>query len=101
MMPEDFLDLCKSKVRLYLDQGDDYDIFTLWKDYWTIGSTGDNIKVTDIQKAILGTSLENTKYFEFTYVEAESKLYLNVYDIDDTETYTIVPDTTPPTTPGV
>ena len=90
MPVEDFIDLCKAKLRLYLSQGtvpDEYDIYVLWKDFWTVGSTQDNIKDLNNQKCVLGTSIAGAGYYEFTYVGLEEKLYLEVFTNTDSEEY--------------
>ena len=88
MSVNDFVTLCKTKLRLYLDNGDDYEIYVLWKDFWTIGSPNDNTKSLDNQRCILGTS-ENDGYFDFSYVKSENKLYMKAYTMTDSETYTV------------
>lgn len=88
MSVNDFVSLCKDKIELYLDSQEDYDIYTIWKDYWTVGQPTDSVNSLNNQRAIFGTTL-NDKYFDFTYNGEEEKLYLKVYDIDDTETYTL------------
>ena len=92
MSVDDFITLCKNKIKLYLDD-DNVDIFTLWKDYWTIGATQDSSKVLDVQRGIFGvTILQATTYFDMTYVESEEKLYMSVYTVTDTEEYSVVPN---------
>ena len=90
MSSEDFIELCKDKIELYLDSQAEYDIYTIWKDYWMVGSSLDATTSVENQRAIFGTTL-NAKYFDCTYDGNASKLYMKVYDIDDTEEYTITP----------
>lgn len=86
MSVNDFIELCKDKIELYLDSQDEYDIYTIWKDYWTVGQAADSANSADNQRGIFGTTL-NDKYFDCTYNGNENKLYMKIYDIDDTETY--------------
>lgn len=89
MPVEDFLELCKTKIETYLDESSEYDIYTIWKDFWTIGSNQNGTKSLDNQRAIFGTTLDNTKYFDITYTKDTNKLYMKVYAIDDTEEYPV------------
>ena len=88
MSVDDFIELCKDKIETYIDSSEEYDIYTIWKDYWTVGSAGDSTQSVDNQRAIFGNTL-NSSYFDCTYNGAENKLYMNVYTITDTETYTL------------
>jgi hypothetical protein len=90
MPVEDFLELCETKIASYLDESSEYDIYTIWKDFWTIGSNQNGTKSLDNQRAIFGTTLDNSKYFDITYTKDTNKLYMKVYDIDDTEEYPIL-----------
>ena len=88
MSVNDFIELCKDKIELYLNSQEEYDIYTIWKDYWTVGQAADSANSLNNQRGIFGNTLNN-KYFDCTYNGTENKLYMNVYDIDDTETYTL------------
>ena len=88
MTVNEFISLCKTKIGLYLNNQTEYSIYTIWKDYWTVGQTGDSVSSIDNQRAIFGNTL-NDKYFDCTYNALEDKLYMKVYDIDDTEEYTL------------
>lgn len=88
MTVNEFISLCKTKIGLYLNSQTEYSIYTIWKDYWTVGQTGDSVSSIDNQRAIFGNTL-NDKYFDCTYNALEDKLYMKVYDIDDTEEYTL------------
>lgn len=88
MTVNEFISLCKTKIGLYLNNQTEYSIYTIWKDYWTVGQTGDSVSSVDNQRAIFGNTL-NDKYFDCTYNALEDKLYMKVYDIDDTEEYTL------------
>ena len=93
MSVEDFIALCKTKIAAYLvaeeyiETADDCEIYVVWKDYWTIGATSDNIKITDTQRGIFGTSLDESPLFDMRYSEIEEKLYMNVQTITDSEEY--------------
>ena len=88
MSSENFLELCEEKIRAYLNvpTGTEYDVFVIWKDYWTIGATMDAVQSTDNQRGIFGTTY-NAKYFDCTFNGDENKLYMKVYDVADTKTY--------------
>lgn len=88
MSAEDFIELCKTKIETYIASSEEYDIYTIWKDYWTVGNAGDSTLSVDNQRAIFGNTL-NDSYFDCTYNGVENKLYMNVYTITDTETYTL------------
>ncbi len=98
MSVEDFIELCKTKIRAYLEAEqiitaqDECDIYVIWKDYWTVGSSQDAIKALDNQKAIFGTSLDSSPMFDIQYLNTENKLYMNVLTITDSAEY----DTTTP-----
>lgn len=93
MSVEDFITLCKTKITDYLiaeqiiKSADDCNVYVVWKDYWTIGATSDNIKITDTQRGIFGTSLDKSPLFDISYSEIEEKLYMNVLTITDSEEY--------------
>ena len=100
MSVDDFIELCKDKIETYIDSSEEYDIYTIWKDYWTLGNNttyyssteqryiSDSAPSYDNQRAIFGNTL-NSSYFDCTYNGAENKLYMKVYTITDTETYTL------------
>ena len=88
MSMEVFIALCKEKIEDYLNSEEDYDIYTIWKDYWTVGQASDSANSINNQRGIFGTTLNN-KYFDCTYNGDEHKLYMKIYDIDSTETYVI------------
>ena len=95
MPVEDFIELCKDKIEAYLTAAsvtDEYDIFTIWKDFWTLGSNQDGTKTLDNQRAIFGTTLDNTKYFDFTYSKNSSKLYMTVFTPGSPVEYTVSSD---------
>lgn len=96
MSSEEFKALCEEKIRAYLNAplGAEYDVYTIWKDYWTVGASMDSVQSTENQKGIFGTTY-NSKYFDFTYNGIENKLYMNVYDVTDTEIYDLSQTTTP------
>lgn len=88
MSSNDFIALCEEKIAVYLDApvGAEYEIYTIWKDYWTEGATMDSVPSTDNQKGIFGTTY-NTKIFTCTYNGIEEKLYMDVLDVTDSEVY--------------
>lgn len=97
MSSEEFLELCEEKIAAYLNvpEGTKYEIYLIWKDYWTVGSNMDAVHSTENQRAIFGTTY-NSKLFDCTFNGNEAvagtsigKLYMNVLAVDDTETYVI------------
>ena len=76
MSVEDFITLCKTKIATYASI-DASIIFTLWKDFWTIGSTMDGTQSLDNQRAIFGRTDTNTLY-DMTYSKQANKLYMKV-----------------------
>lgn len=101
MSVDDFIDLCKAKIHLYLDDeysydSEEYDTYIIWKDYWTIGATQDNTKSLDNQRAIFGVTTETPIYFDISYNGDEEKLYMKVFTNTDTETYQISNNTSEP-----
>lgn len=88
MSRDDFITLCKEKICTYINSEETYDIFTLWKDYWTIGNDRDAVPGTDNQRAIFGNTLNN-KIFDCTYNALENKLYLEIFTNTDSRTYNL------------
>ena len=88
MSSQDFISLCEEKISAYLNApvGAEYEIYTIWKDYWTEGTTMDAVPSTDNQKGIFGTTY-NSKVFTCTYNGIEKKLYMDVLDVVDSEEY--------------
>lgn len=78
MPVEDFITLCKSEIAKLINSNDDYDIYVVWKDYWTIGSNQDGTKSLSNQRAIFGTTINNS-YYDVTYNGDEEKLYINTH----------------------
>jgi hypothetical protein len=101
MSIQDFIDLCKEKIQGYIDTEDTYDIFVIWKDYWTIGSNQDGAKSLDNQRAIFATTLDDSAYFDFTLNGIENKLYMKVFTNTDNETYTITTQSEVQEEPGL
>lgn len=89
MTVEEFITLCKNKIKLYIDSNDEYDVFTIWKDFWTFGDSQDSIKYTENQRAIFSTTLSNSDYYDCLYDGDDNKLTIKIYSLDDTETYTL------------
>lgn len=92
MSSEDFLQLCEEKIAAYLNVpvGTEYEIYTIWKDYWTEGATMDAVPSENNQKGIFGTTY-NTKTFTCTYNGIANKLYMDVSDVEDSEVYDLTP----------
>ncbi len=85
----DFRTLCKTKLQEYLtSEGvtDEYDIYTVWDSYWTIGIPVDSVPDTENAKAILATTLNNG-FFEFT--KAGETLTLKVFTLSNTESFNL------------
>lgn len=87
MTVDEFIALCKEKIEAYIDDSStEYTIYTLWKDYWTVGSNTNSVRSIANQRGIFGTTLDNSLY-DITYSEQAGKLYMNVLTQTDTETY--------------
>ena len=91
MSVEDFITLCKAKIREYINTNEQYDIYTIWKDFWTIGASQDSAKILDNQRGIFATTLNNG-YFDMTYNGTENKLYMNIFTKTGTQTIVVEND---------
>lgn len=85
MSIEDFINLCKTKIRLYI-QDNECDVFNIWKDYWTLGSVQDSVKSFDNQRALFGVYKNDTlTYYDMTYSKEDNKIIMKVYTCTHTE----------------
>ena len=93
MSQDDFLELCETKIRAYLNQpaSVEYDVFAVWKSYWTVGIVQDNMEDENNKRAVFSTSLAdaNNAYFDCTLNVEANKLYMKVYLFEETEEYTL------------
>lgn len=78
MPVENFITLCKSEIAKLISSSEEYDIYVVWKDYWTIGSNQDGTKDLNNQRAIFGTTI-NDNYYDITYSGNENKLYIDTH----------------------
>lgn len=78
MPVEDFITLCKNEIDKLITSEEDYDIFVVWKDFWTIGENQHYSKDLEHQRAIFGTTANNN-FYDCTLNGDENKLYINIH----------------------
>lgn len=87
MSVENFITFCKTKIAAYASI-DASTIFTLWKDFWTVGSTMDGTQSLDNQRAIFGRTDNNTLY-DMTYSAQSNTVYMKVLTQTAQQNYTV------------
>lgn len=90
MTRDEFIALCKEKIKLYINSNLEYDIYTVWCDYWTVGDMSDSYQSLENHRGIFGETLNN-KLYDMTYSASAGKLHLNEYAIDASTDYTVTP----------
>lgn len=101
MSNNDFIERCEEIIADYIETyfpgksipvPTDINPYMIWKDYWTEGSSQDQIRSNDNQKAIFGLETDIDKYiFICTYQSKTNKIYLTPLYADQDVSYDAIP----------